>query len=258
MFTFKVAYRFIQIIQSRVKRICQEKDIIFHVNSKPQHINGLMYFPNYVNEKEVEILSNIVENNQWLINIRRRQQHYGVVYYHTRHNLSEIQPESSQSEKALDLSVFDWLIQRLITDEVFEASYPPNQCLVNEYDNKDKLGCHVENIQAFGPIIAGISLHNPSYLALREVENKENKVQLYLEPRSLYVLTSDSRYKWEHGVTKMKEIYNPITQQTIIKNETYRRVSLTFRHVLFEGTKKVRKGEDSEVPPNFFKKTQQL
>lgn len=35
--------------------------------------------------------------------------------------------------KALDLSYFDFLIERLLDHNIFEPSYPPNQCLVNEY-----------------------------------------------------------------------------------------------------------------------------
>jgi alkylated DNA repair dioxygenase AlkB len=70
----------------------------------------------------------------------------------------------------------------------------------------------VENIHAFGPIIAGVSLCQPSYLTLRKIGDPKEKLLIYLEPRSLYVLASDSRYLWEHGVGKMNEIYNPRTQ----------------------------------------------
>lgn len=49
-----------------------------------------------------------------------------------------------------------------------------------------KLGYHIEDINAFGPIIAGISLMNPIIFTLRRNNVKKDFI---LEPGSLYVIS---------------------------------------------------------------------
>lgn len=42
----------------------------------------------------------------------------------------------------------------------------PNQVLVNKYMQIDNLGFHVEDVEAFGPAIVGLSLGDCDYLKL--------------------------------------------------------------------------------------------
>lgn len=66
------------------------------------------------------------------------------------------------------------MIDRLIKDyHVFEESNPPNQILVNRYLKNNKLGLHVEDKQAFGDIIVGVSLGSTEYLRLVDINNRE-------------------------------------------------------------------------------------
>jgi len=66
------------------------------------------------------------------------------------------------------------VIDRLIKDyHVFEESNPPNQILVNRYLKNNKLGLHVEDKQAFGDIIVGVSLGSTEYLRLVDINNRE-------------------------------------------------------------------------------------
>ena len=68
-------------------------DILF-VEEKTnwRDLEGLTYYPNYVSEEEAGRLKEIVESQKWVKQISRRQQHYGIIYYHTKHPLPLIQP----------------------------------------------------------------------------------------------------------------------------------------------------------------------
>jgi len=80
------------------------------------------------------------------------------------------------------------VIDKSIKMGIFKAEDPPNQILINKYTRGDKLGLHVENKQAFGPIIAGVSLGSTDYLRLVDVNDSENAHLVELEDCSCYVL----------------------------------------------------------------------
>ena len=61
--------------------------------------------------------------------------------------------------------------------------------MINKYKKSDVLGLHVEDINAFGDIIVGISLGSKDYLRLMNVEDKSKQYFLELEDCSCYVLT---------------------------------------------------------------------
>lgn len=98
----------------------------------------------------------IVRSNQWCHHLRRQQQYYGIRYYQTTYNDHVLQPTNSVDHHNLeDFSfIIDKIKQRL---HLFQLS-GPNQLLVNKYERKDRLGLHVEDVQAFGDAIVGISI----------------------------------------------------------------------------------------------------
>ena len=67
--------------------------------------------------------------------IRRRQQFYGEVYYHTTRDNADVQPLDSNDD-TLGLGEFDWLKERfesaLWRSKVFGDTPFPTQILVNE------------------------------------------------------------------------------------------------------------------------------
>ena len=63
----------------------------------------------------------------------------------------------------------------------------------------------------------------------------------------MYVLSEEARFEWEHGIGQSQSVINPLSGDVTVKDESYRRVSLTFRHVLEEGTKKVERGELTNI-----------
>jgi len=91
---------------------------------------------------------------------------------------------------------------------------------------------HVDSVKFSGGIVAGLCLLSPSVMILSpdgEVVcpvEKQQRVKILLEPRTLYFLSKDARYKWKHeipaGVVDFRG--QPITKT--------RRISLMFRDEL--------------------------
>lgn len=233
------------VLFERESRKPSKEDILFEPDSPKIDIDGLDYYPNYVTEEEEKELLRIIDNNPWNADIRRRQQHYGYVYYHTRHNLPTVQPSEQNNENPhlLPLSAFDFLQQRLIQDGIFPIDDPPMQCLVNEYIGNVRIAFHLDNIRAFGDTIAGISLGDPCYMTLKLDSDINVQTKFFMARRSLYVMKRDARFKWQHGITKKKHYTDPTTSQEMHRDENFRRVSLTFRKILIDG---VKNGENPE------------
>eukprot|EP00761_Pharyngomonas_kirbyi_P003598 gb/GECH01003602.1/.p1 GENE.gb/GECH01003602.1/~~gb/GECH01003602.1/.p1 ORF type:complete len:233 (+),score=62.65 gb/GECH01003602.1/:1-699(+) len=218
--------------------------IIYDPNFTQHDLPGFEYYHNYVTEEEAEQLMKIIDSNQWNKDIRRRQQHYGYVYYHTRHNLPEIQ-RFQQPQEVPSLDVFDWLIERMNRDGIFPPEEPPTQCLVNEYIANTRIATHVDNSNAFGSVVAGLSLLEPVQMMFRLIEDESIETKLLLEPRSLYVLKNSARYDWKHGITQMKTVEMP-DGKIVHRDENYRRISLTFREILTGGIKRVYEGQPND------------
>jgi len=204
----------------------------------PVKIPGLFYYPDYISPLESDKLLEIIDGNPWIKEIRRRQQHYGFLYYHTRHNLGTLQPIDQVNDVCLSLKSFDFLIERMINDCIFPKNDPPTQCLVNEYIGNHRIASHLDDFQAFGDVIAGLSLIEPCYMTMKLVDEPRVYLKFLMENRSLYVMKDDARYKWKHGITAMKHYDNPKTKEKYYRGLNWRRVSLTFRKILVDGTKK--------------------
>ncbi|KAL9653198.1 hypothetical protein ABK040_009504 [Willaertia magna] len=220
---------------------CKE---LYSTNPKVQ-IPGIIYIPEYITKEEEDyIMNGIIDKNEWCTEISRRTQMYGYTYYHTRHNLPTMQPkkEDESNYTHLDLNKFNFLIKKLVNRDnlyQFDSNPFPTQCLVNEYIGTQGISSHVDNPKPFGDIICLISLVNPIYMVMKNAEDENIQTKILLEPRSLMVMKDDSRFKWKHGITHMRQLYIPKLGKTLIRDENYRRVSLTFRFIKTDGTKKV-------------------
>ena len=126
---------------------------------------------------------------------------------------------------------------------------------------------HFEDEEAFGDVIATISLLQPVYMTLEKPTQHNNTCQEFyengntkvlLERNSLFIMSEDCRFKWRHGISKHKVVYQPtgnkdveqtqninndndinnIKFEAVHRKQNYRRVSLTIRHLL-SGRKQV-------------------
>lgn len=92
--------------------------------------------------------------------------------------------------------------------------------LISEYIPGTGIGWHRDK----GPYdkIIGISLGSSAQFRLRKVGPEKNKrkwerFSLLAEPRSLYIMSDESRTRWQHSVAPVKELRYSITMRTIDK-----------------------------------------
>lgn len=173
-------------------------------------IDGLIYFPSFITEEEEKSLLEIIDQQAWLEDLRRRTQQYGYKYDYTKKKIDESMAIGS---------IPKWL------SGINERLLPfftklPDQIIINEYLPGQGIGKHVDCVPCFGSVVSSLSLVSTIPM---EFEFKGEKQSFWLEPRSLLILEKDARFKWAHS----------IAARTMDEGiERQRRISLTFRTVL--------------------------
>ena len=103
-----------------------------------------------------------------------------------------------------------------------------DQVIVNEYLPGQGISKHIDKITYFGSEIVTLSLGSTSVMTFR-CGSTGQKEDLFLERRSLLVLTDEARYQWTHEI--------PGRKSDIMAGVRYsrgRRLSITLRTVLRE------------------------
>jgi alkylated DNA repair dioxygenase AlkB len=183
-------------------------------------IDGLKYFPDFISSEEEKELLSIIDAQEWNSrSLKRRVQHYGYVYDYTKRKI-----DSSSHLGPLP----EWLGK--IHDKIstyFE--HKPDQAIVNEYTPGQGIGPHIDCVPCFGPVVASLSLNSPCSMVFGK--DKELK-SLWLEPRSLLVLTGPARYEWTHQIHACKWDFRFEGTEVVETVNRQRRVSITFRTVI--------------------------
>jgi alkylated DNA repair dioxygenase AlkB len=181
-------------------------------------VKGLYYIAAYVTPNEEQELLSIVDQQSWLIDFKRRVQHYGYRYdYRLR-----------RTHKDLFLgSLPIWaqnLANRLHRDQW--TSYVPDQLIVNEYEPGQGIANHIDCEPCFGDTILAISLGSPCVMRWTHATTGE-RVETLLDTCSLVVMQGEARHMWKHGIPARKRDQHAGQIWT-----RGRRVSLTFRNVV--------------------------
>ncbi len=186
-------------------------DLLFDIPAPDApNIPGLQYLPDFITEEEERALIEIIDHQPWLHDLKRRVQHYGYKY--------DYKARAVTADSYLG-SLPDWLMP--ITRKLL---FKPDQAIVNEYLPGQGISAHVDCVPCFSDTIASLSLGSG---AVMQFTNGQEKHDIYLEPRSLIILSGPARYEWTHAI--------PARKSDVIdgfKIERGRRVSLTFRTVI--------------------------
>lgn len=190
----------------------KQLDLLPKENNIP---SGLQYIANFISRAQEDYLLERIDQQNWLSEISRRVQHYGYKYDYT----------SNIIDKNINLGdIPDWLSllsKRLFAEEIFKRA--PDQIIINEYLPGQGIRPHTDCIPCFEETICSLSLLSP---CLMELAKNEEKTSIYLENRSLLILSGPARFQWEHGISNRK--YDIINGEKILRN---RRVSITFRKI---------------------------
>lgn len=180
---------------------------------------GLCYVEAFVTPEEESELVRQIDQQTWLDDLKRRVQHYGYKY--------------DYRARKLDHSFFlgelpDWmnpLTDRLLEQDIID--FCPDQAIVNEYEPGQGISPHIDCEPCFGDIVLSLTLGSGCIMRFTDAQDRNRHIDLYLEPRSLVVLSGPSRYNFLHGIAGRKSDMwkgNRIARQ--------RRISITFRKVV--------------------------
>ncbi len=182
-------------------------------------INGLEYHDNFITKAEQSELINIIDDQIWLDDLKRRVQHYGYKYDYKRRSI----------DKTMHLGdIPDWCKNigfKLQENGIID--FMPNQVIVNEYTPGQGISNHIDCEPCFNDTIISLSLNSRCIMQFTNKLNLQRVIPLLLEPCSLVVLKKDARYNWMHGIKAVKT--DNFYGEKIIRK---RRVSLTFRMVI--------------------------
>lgn len=186
------------------------------------NVDGLYYIPNYLTEEEhYNILQFFKNSDEWkhINNYKnsRRVIHYGYNYAYNRSGIKKI---GKIPKFFIDL-VNTERINNAIGFNLINSDM--EQLIINEYKPGQGIANHIDNTKFFGPIILCLSVGSEIEI---EFSNGNIKKNLCIEPKSLYIMTKDARYKWKHGIAK--KIYN-YNKDKLVKRSI--RYSLTFRTI---------------------------
>lgn len=180
---------------------------LFHEPGSIQ-IPGATYLSEFVTATEEADLLQHIEKGVWTHEFARRRQHYGMGY--------------GQAEAARLNELPSWieaLGRRLVALRLFTAM--PAQALVNEYLPGQGISAH-KDYKPFDQV-ASLSLASGCLMEFAHPLTGTSK-SIWLEPRSLVVLTGEARHEWTHAIRPRR--HDLVNGE---KRPRQRRLSLTFR-----------------------------
>lgn len=103
-----------------------------------------------------------------------------------------------------------------------------DQCLLNEYmvSHSQGITWHTDH-KAFGPFITCYTFGSGTEMQFR-LPGTSNVVSVRVEPGSLYIMSGDARWEWQHCMPGRKSDPNPNGGKRIPRGDRY---SVTFRSV---------------------------
>ena len=182
-------------------------------------IGGLDYREDYITEHQHNWLLAEIDKNRWLDDLKRRVQHYGFKYDYKARRVN------------MDMHLGElpeWL--KRLSRKLHQDEHTPevaDQVIINEYLPGQGIASHIDCEPCFKDTIVSLSLGSGCVMNFTNKSDKTKKVPVWLEPRSLVVLSSEARNEWLHGIAARKT-----DEWEGQKHERQRRVSLTFRKVI--------------------------
>ena len=197
-------------------------------------IAGLDYRENYIDEHQHDWLLAEIDKHQWLDDLKRRVQHYGFKYDY----------KARRVDMGMHLGELPEWLKRL-SQKLHKDGHTPevaDQVIVNEYLPGQGISSHIDCEPCFEGTIVSLSLGSGCVMNFTHKFDKAKKIPVWLEPRSLVVLSKDARFEWLHGIPARK--WDEWDGHKYMRE---RRVSLTFRKVIIKTAKGY---EDKRPQPN--------
>lgn len=179
---------------------------------------GLFFIADAISVEEEKSLIAFLNNQKWVpltinVDTGRCVQQYGFRFdYHT-YEIKDDVPKIPKELSGLIVKLTSICKQLKIDGSALEFS----QIIVNRYLPGEGITAHID-WKAFGPIIGCFTLGASAPIEFTKEATKQSFI-LQTEPRSLYIMSGDSRTSWKHGMKSGNK-------------DNGCRISVTIRHVL--------------------------
>ncbi|XP_060572353.1 alkylated DNA repair protein alkB homolog 8-like isoform X2 [Ruditapes philippinarum] len=187
---------------------------------------GLILLEEYVTEEyAAEIIKSVnwqddhVKGQQGQLK-HRRVKHYG---YEFRYDINNVDPDEPLPEGIPD--VYKPLLDKLIDSGV--VKHYPDQLTINQYQPGQGIPPHVDTTTAFEDGLISLSLGSQVLMEFRHPDGRH--LSVLLPPRSVLIMTGESRYVWSHGITPRKSDIVPLADGGLTLLQRELRTSFTFR-----------------------------
>jgi len=190
-------------------------------------VPGLIYRPNYITQAEESNLITLIDGQPWDHTLHRRTQQYGFIYDYN----AVYEKDATESRLSIGKPIPIW-IDKLCTrlNKDGHCPWKPDQVIINEYNPGQGITPHIDHIISFKEVVVSLSLDSGVYMEFSHPKTKK-VVPVYLQPRSIVILTGDARSTWRHGI--QATVTDLVKGKTVLRR---RRVSITFRKASEEET----------------------
>ena len=152
-------------------------------------MEGFFLFPNVINHTLEAKIINIIETDPRFL----RYMKTGKVYYH-------MSPHDYPNE---------WNELLNIIGGLHESCKDFDYSLQLKYEKGVSFSAHYDSKKRWEEFIVGVNLNSEAELYFTKKDTKT--ISIIIPPRSIYVLSGESRYSWRHGIKKVKELRYSIT-----------------------------------------------
>lgn len=194
-------------------------DVKSYNTDKINQLSGLSLEYDFITDYEERKLIALIDQQPWLNDLSRRVQHYGFKYDYKARKIDNSMYLGNLPEWLQNLAV------RMHTHKLID--FMPDQAIINEYEPGQGISPHIDCEPCFGDTIISLSLGSSAVMNFESKPNSKEKIEIFLEPRSLVVMKEESRYNFYHSIPARKKdnIENHIFHRT-------RRISVTFRKII--------------------------
>jgi len=199
-------------------------------------VKGLYYKPNVIDKEYTkELVLFLDKSGEWKpVSSKflksgeeskgRKVQHYGYKYDYKTGSIYEKTNPIPKEFEPLIKSLKD-ICKSL---HILPKGYVFNQVIVNNYDSGQGISSHTD-VKDYGDVIGCYTIGSGGIMRFKKGSEQHDITRvhdIYVEPKSLYIMSGDSRKVWKHEMLSRKsDIVNGV------KIARGRRISLTFRNV---------------------------
>lgn len=183
---------------------------------------GLVLIEDFVDDKLEEILIKSVKlDASDSSQLKHRQvKHFGFEFLY---GLNTVDPNKPLDEKIPNECHVLWEILKQKNN--FFSHFVPDQLTVNKYEAGQGIPSHCDTHSPFQDPIISLSLGSDIVM---EFKKDQKCVNVLLKKKSLLIMSGESRYGWQHGITPRSMDIVPVNGSLSVRKRSVR-CSFTFR-----------------------------